>query len=248
MRFPCRINYPFSLLLLLCSVFILRAQPAELEIQLHHLVGQDTLQLDSGSYQNPLNQDFTLSKFRYYLSSISLIGTDEGTFQAKEHHLIDENNPSSKSLNFQMIPSGDYHSLLFTIGVDSVLNCSGVQSGPLDPIHGMFWTWNTGYIFMKVEGNSPVSDAPNNLIEYHIGGYNNPNNALRTITLSFSTPLQVSSGKSYHIDLTADLLKLFQGKHMVDFSTLPVITDPQHSALIADNYQYLFTLSVLHEK
>jgi hypothetical protein len=32
----------------------------------------------------------------------------------------------------------------FLLGVDSLKNVSGIQTGALDPAKGMFWTWNTG--------------------------------------------------------------------------------------------------------
>ena len=38
------------------------------------------------------------------------------------------------------------------LGVDSVLNYNGVHEGALDPINGMYWTWQTGYIHCKLEG------------------------------------------------------------------------------------------------
>ena len=55
-------------------------------------------------------------------------------------------------------------------GTDSLSNISGAFNGALDPINGMYWTWNTGFINLKIEGTSSSQDK----IEWHIGGYQQP--------------------------------------------------------------------------
>ena len=53
------------------------------------------------------------------------------------------------------MPAGNYNSLSFLLGVDSMHNVSGAQTGALDPANDMFWTWNSGYVMAKMEGASP---------------------------------------------------------------------------------------------
>ncbi|MFN4989972.1 MAG: MbnP family protein, partial [Ignavibacteria bacterium] len=43
----------------------------------------------------------------------------------------------------------DIDSLCF--GLDSIDNVNTSFEGALDPIHGMFWTWNSGYVNCKIE-------------------------------------------------------------------------------------------------
>lgn len=60
----------------------------------------------------------------------------------------------------------------FFFGTDSLTNVSGNIDGPLDPINGMYWAWNSGYINFKLEGYWGTHyDQP---IEFHIGGYRKP--------------------------------------------------------------------------
>lgn len=94
--------------------------------------------------------------------------------ELNSYHLINEEGTASKSFSFFVMPT-QYNSLSFLIGVDSLKNVSGAQTGGLDPLNGMFWTWNTGYIMFKMEGNSPSSSVVNNKIEYHIGGFSGAN-------------------------------------------------------------------------
>ena len=59
-------------------------------------------------------------------------------------------------------------SLVF--GVDSVTQVLSSYEGVLDPLEGMYWTWQTGYIHCKLEGNI-ICDSSRKSFEYHIGGY-----------------------------------------------------------------------------
>jgi hypothetical protein len=43
------------------------------------------------------------------------------------------------------------------LGIDSIQTVRTDFMGVLDPIHGMFWTWNSGYINVKIEGTSQTS-------------------------------------------------------------------------------------------
>ena len=48
------------------------------------------------------------------------------------------------------------------------------RTGVLDPSGAgadMYWTWNSGYIFFKMEGTSPAATGMGNSFMYHIGGF-----------------------------------------------------------------------------
>jgi len=57
-------------------------------------------------------------------------------------------------------------SLHLTLGIDSAGNSSQFMNGDKDPIHGMYWTWSSGYVHLKLEGTK--KGIP---FEYHLGGY-----------------------------------------------------------------------------
>lgn len=67
--------------------------------------------------------------------------------------------------------------LYFQLGVDSATSSSGIYEGALDPIHGMYWTWHSGYVFLKIEGNFWVNQQQKT-IQLHIGGYQYPHKAI----------------------------------------------------------------------
>jgi hypothetical protein len=219
-----------------------RKQKVDLEINFEHYVHDLNLKLDSSVYKNSLGQDFTISKFNYYISNIKLVQKNGKEYFSKEYFLIKEEDSTSKKIHLKNIPSGEYTSIEITIGIDSLKNCSGVQSGALDPIHGMFWTWNTGYIFLKLEGTSSFSNLPNNLIEYHIGGFRQENNCIRKINLPLNESLIISKNESSKITITADILEILSSQKEIDFSILPAVTGQANSQTICNNYVNAFKI------
>ena len=146
-----------------------------------------------------------------------------------------------------MVPDGEYTGISFIIGVDSLHNCSGAQAGALDPVNAMFWTWNTGYIFLKLEGKSPASKSPGNIFEYHIGGYKQPTNCIRQVSLAFKAPLKLNSSHlEVELHIKADAAEVLKTPTTIDISQLSSVTDFHNATTIADNYADMF--SVINEK
>jgi hypothetical protein len=225
-----------------------KAKPNAIEMNFSHYVGNEVLKLDSVIYKNALNQDFSVTKFKYYIGNIVLSRRDGKPVAYNNYFLIDEEKPGSKKVVLENIPDGEYVSVNFTIGVDSIDNCSGAQSGALDPINGMFWTWNTGYIFMKLEGTSEVSAAPNAMLEYHIGGFKNPHNCIRTMSLALDTPILITNHCNRTIEIKADVLEILKTPTSIDFSNLSTVTDFNNATTFADNYSDMFSILEMNDE
>jgi hypothetical protein len=149
---------------------------------------------------------------------------------------------NSTRISLKAVPA-TYNRIAFTIGVDSIRNVSGAQTGALDPAKGMFWTWNTGYIMAKLEGNSGVSNQPNQVFEYHIGGFSGSENVVQKITLAF--PLNSAVGflpeRGTLITITANANGWFSGPNPTSIALAPVCTTPGVLAKsIASNYANMF--------
>lgn len=202
------------------------------------VAGKDLKLNDTSSlYKNANGDDFKISIFKYYISNINLVKTDgEALAIPDTYYLINAADSSSLKQQISGIPEGNYKSINFTIGVDSARNFAGAQTAALDPAKGMFWSWNSGYIFVKLEGESPQSTAKKNRLIFHIGGVKSPNNTIRTFNQHFPKTLKVVQGKLPLIELIADAGTLFQGKTTVAFSKFNFTMGGPNSVLIADNY------------
>ena len=205
------------------------------------------LELNTGNYTNPFGETYIVSKFKYYISHISLIKGKAVFFEEESFHLVDESKPDAFHFSFDL-SSVNYDVLNFTLGVDSLHNVSGAQSGALDPLNDMFWTWNNGYIMAKLEGRSPQSKIINNKLEFHIGGFMGENNVLKNITLSFPPGkiLNIQPGKTSEIIIEADIDTWWQQPNDIKIAEHAVCSTPGALAKkIADNYSKMFRIKVV---
>lgn len=226
------------------AVMAFRPVPDKFVIRFENYAGDKKLALDTGTYFNQSGQAFTVTNFKYYISHITLQNAD-GQIYTKEdgYYLIRQDDESTWTVELDDVPQGSYSSISYMIGIDSLHNCSGAQSGALDPINGMFWTWNSGYIFLKLEGKSPASKQPGHIFEYHIGGYKEPSDFIRTASMSFEKgPLKINPGKTTTLYIKTDVAKILQGSSQIDFAKLSSVTDFHNAGKIADNYKNMFSI------
>ena len=220
--------------------------PGKTYLEFFNVVGGSNLNLNNQWYRNENGDSFRVTKFNYYISNIKLNGTNGATYAEKEsYHLIEHSaTPSHMAFNMKDVPAGKYKSITFTIGVDSLRNVSGAQDGDLAADKGNFWSWNTGYIMLKFEGNSPKASTPDGMLMMHCGGFSGANSVLKTITLPFPDEIEVTGTATPHIHLQADLLTMFKSPNKISFSNLTTIHMPGADAKkLADNYANMFTVS-----
>ncbi|PZF72882.1 MbnP family protein [Taibaiella soli] len=216
----------------------------KVKLEFFNVAGGSNLNLNNQWYTNANGDSFTVSRFNYYISNVSLKSANGATYtEANSYHLVQQEDLTSTSFDMSDVPNGSYSSITFTIGVDSLHNVSGAQTGALDPVNGMFWSWNTGYIMLKFEGNSPKSTQPDGKLMFHCGGFSGANSVLKTITLNFPQAIQVNTSTP-HVHLQADVLQLFNSPNKIDFSNLMIIHMPGADAKsISDNYANMFTIT-----
>lgn len=219
--------------------------PAHIQFSVLPCVGNDTLVYNK---QYVLDQGDTLkiSKFNVFLSGIQLVGTTSTLSESNSYHLIRTHQPNTLGFNWTTAETGTFQALKLTIGIDSARNCSGVQTGDLDPAYAsdMFWSWTTGYIFLKLEGNSPQSKNFNQFVEYHIGGFSGIYKTQKTITIPFNTPIAIASGMQKQISLKLDIKQLFKGINTIKISEQPsILSIGSKAAQFSANFTNFITIS-----
>lgn len=159
---------------------------------------------------HPMTQDtMTFTTFKYYVSNIKLKNADGSWYVHPESYfLVDLATPGSEILSIPNVPTGEYTDMEYTMGVDSLRNVSGAQSGALAVANNMFWSWNSGYIMVKAEGTSPNSGSGS--FAFHLGGFMGNNNVVTVKTVNFAgNALTVSGGNTSEVHLTVNPAKLW---------------------------------------
>jgi len=220
--------------------FVEQNKDASVKIIFTNTINGNKIVLNDSTYTNPFGEKYTISKLRYYITNVELHANN--IFKEKNsYHLIDQAKQESNIVTFS-IPAGNYNQINFLLGVDSLHNVSGAQTGELDPANDMFWTWNNGYVMAKMEGNSAASKLVNNKFEYHIGGFSGPYNVLKEIHLNFpEKSFHFEEGKHYTIIIDADINTWWQSVHTIKIAEHAAITSPGENAKnMSDNYANMF--------
>jgi hypothetical protein len=220
-----------------------------------NLVGTEPMVLNTKTYTNASGEDFTISTFNYFVSNISLKKSDGTELKfADKYFLVKESVEDSKTITLSDVPAGDYTSVSFMVGVDSAKSVSDVsqRTGVLDPASygtdNMYWSWNSGYIFFKMEGKSTKSANAAKDYKFHIGGFGGLTaktaNNLRTISLQIAEKAKVRKNIAPEVHLAIDAQKVF--KSTLKIAESNTIMNPSLGTAVANNYKDMFAVEHVH--
>lgn len=225
-----------------------------LQLEFDNVVGSEDLKLNTGSYVNAAGQTFTVRALRYFVSNIRLTNTNGTEYvvpQDSSYFLIDES--LTDAMPTLLIPEGEYNSITFTVGVDSLRSTMDISKrlGVLTPTVSNYMNENNGYVFFSLEGNSP--QAPQTRYEFEIGGYGGKTsptfNNLKTITLSLNAGVaKIREGKISVIHMLADVAKVFTGTADINLAEDNIVHFDPLSVTIANNYALMFTHDHTHNE
>lgn len=260
--------FPFaaSLCLLSCKKETTNAiqtgDKGTIRIEFDNIVGTSDLELNTTTYTNASGEPFTISTLDYFISNISLKRTDGSIYTVPKdssYFLIKEEDETTHELELHDVPAGDYSGFSFVVGIDSLKNVAPIseRTGVLDPAGeaaGMYWTWNSGYIFLKMEGSSPASTTADKKIYYHIGGfggYDAPTmNNIKSITIDAPAGMSAKIRQDTHhtpvVHVFADAGKILDGNTNVRITDYSMVHFSDISATLANNYSQMFSIDHIH--
>lgn len=169
----------------------------------------------NASYISKQKDTIMISQLKFYISDFQVKYKDNTILTDKNSHLIDFEKPNTSVFTITKNYKKKIESIKFSIGLDSLTSVSGALSGDLDPSNGMYWAWQSGYINMKIEGNSSSCKTRKNRFNFHIGGYLKPYYAMREIEISVDK-LQ------NQINLTVDLERFFSEINLKEMNSVMI--------------------------
>ena len=174
------------LVFLLCSCFQSYSQSDSEWLHLNFNLKFNKLPLElNKNYVSDTKDTLIITTFKCYVSNIQIQYSDNSRFTEQDsHHLLDFDNPNTFQIPITRKIDKLISKITFNIGIDSLTNTAGAMAGDLDPIKGMYWAWQGGYINMKIEGKSPSCKTRKNEFQFHIGGYLPPFYAMRKVEIN----------------------------------------------------------------
>lgn len=177
------------------------------------------------------NDTLIITNFKFYVSNLQYFKNDSLVYTSnKRAHFIDLG--LDKSLQISEEKLFEFDKIKFNIGIDSLTNVSGVFDGDLDPVNGMYWTWQSGYVNFKLEGIATNCPARNQKFYWHIGGYLEPFYTMREISLNCNSESS--------LNIVVQLDELFRA---IDVSKIYQVMSPNEKAIqIADILPEIFKI------
>lgn len=195
-------------LLSCCFTLLAQNKSDSLAVNFHLEFNKLPLELKK-NYVSATNDTLTIETFRCYISNIQIQYKDNSVFSQKEsYHLLDFDNSNSFQIPITKKSDKLISKITFNIGVDSLSNTAGAMTGDLDPVKGMYWAWQSGYINMKIEGKSSSCKTRKNEFQFHIGGYMKPNYTMRKVEIKVNSTNEINIA----IDLKDFFANLFLSK------------------------------------
>ena len=149
-----------------------------------------------------------VSKLIFYVSDLQLETIDGDYLKISDYHLVDFSDLTTREIKADKQNKKAIKSIQFKLGIDSTTNVSGAYGGALDPTKGMYWSWQSGYINFKMEGQ--IQDE--NYI-LHLGGYSTPHKAVQIVKLPVTN-------QSDEFKITLPLNEIFEKVIPIDHTVM----------------------------
>lgn len=135
--------------------------------------GTDTLRPER-KYLTQAGDSVRFETARFYVSGIALVDSAGKAHPLMGTHLVDVLDSGAQARGYAVVSvkalPGAYRGLRFSVGVpfDENHRDAATQSWPLGTESGMFWSWNPGYIFHRVEGKVDSAGSEKSFA-FHVG-------------------------------------------------------------------------------
>lgn len=137
-------------------------------------------------YLTQNNDSISFSTLKMYFSDFRFKDKISGRITSIDTLIFYDLADSSTNSLFNELSLINFESVAFTLGLDSSKNVSGELENAYDPLLGMYWAWNTGYINLKIMGESSAVPTNSNEFEFHLGGYRSPFATAQTIQIDLN--------------------------------------------------------------
>ena len=193
-------------------------------------------------YTDQFGTIFRIDFMKQYVSYLQLQRPDGSYALLRDFDLIDFTSPTTRTFS---IPAGSYNRLELSLGVPKNYNIGQdpaqyPNDHPLSVAgsQGMFWHWNTGYIFSKFEGKCDTTGISGNSLIVPIAIHAGTDSAFRSI--HNDSDILITSGQIKNIEIKFHIDRLLNGSgnvplNLEEDAITHSSTDPALARLYMDN-------------
>lgn len=118
-----------------------------------YFIDSDSLTRDTILFTNAAGNKYSVNHFEYYLSGFSFQKSDNSIHSTNDVFYVNIKKSETNNITIQNIPVGDYKTISFYIGLDSIRNQSNYLPNTIENVN-MAWpdAMGGGYHFIKLEG------------------------------------------------------------------------------------------------
>jgi hypothetical protein len=237
--------FPVLLLLVLSFTSCKKDTPADqvqekfgnVMVKISNVFGDRELKLDS-IYSFPGGERIRFSNVSYFLGKIRL-KQGENDISVPEPYILSRAAQPLHPLG--KMKAGIYEGITFDLGLDSLTNHSDPSLRPPGhplgfQLQSMHWGWNTGYIFLMIEGMADVSGTSDGVFDrnilYHVGG-----NLLYRPNIELLRNFEIKADQDNIFEIRIDFSKVFDGVNINTQNFTMTFDNYQLARLLFDNFR-----------
>jgi cytochrome c peroxidase len=186
-----------------------------LEISIRNTFNGNPLILDSLRYENGASETLAFTRVSVLLSGFAIERENGEWVEITDQYAWLDAAKRRTTFQLEGLPAGKYRALRFHIGPDATTNNAAISKlpadHPLNPnLNNLHWSWQSGYIFMAIEGHFRGATGEMNGYAYHLA--RDPN---RT-RISLAAPLDLTHDAALLMDF--DLGNLLNAPRPLSFA------------------------------
>jgi len=201
-----------------CTFAPVADSKTDFRIMFHHKSGTQAFALNT-TYVDDFGNDYQFTRSQMYIANPRFYDDNGNILGDHQHNAYALVSHSTNTYDLGHVPVGHIHSMEFLVGIDSVTNHSDPSTYAIGhPLANQspstHWSWNTGYIFIILEGVVDVDgngtyDAGETFL-FHIGLDANK------VTVPLTAHFNAVSGTASTVHLDLDWSKFLSN---IDLST-----------------------------